>query len=161
MSRAGKAGRAGRAGRVVMAVMAVMAVGAVQGATAQASGLKAGTARMYDAYGRILATGKKDSIAVFYDRRGAIRVFNGEYRQQSWASIDSTYRARFVAPAMFRWTSLTFDSIGPSQVIVTGGFQWQHAGKQEIEDFLYMALVESTDAGPVMRLEYETLKPRR
>jgi hypothetical protein len=143
----------------VMAGMAGMAVGApVQ---AQQAGIKAETARMYDAYGRILATGKKDSIAVFYDRRGAIRVFNGEYRQQSWASIDSTYRARFVAPAMFRWTSLTFDSIGPSQVIVTGGFQWQHAGKQEIEDFLYMALVESTDAGPVMRLEYETLKPRR
>ncbi len=151
----------GAGAKAVGAVMAVMAVGAVQGATAQESGLKAETARMYDAYGRILATGKKDSIAVFYDRRGAIRVFNGEYRQQSWASIDSTYRARFVAPAMFRWTSLTFDSIGPSQVIVTGGFQWQHAGKQEIEDFLYMALVESTDAGPVMRLEYETLKPRR
>ena len=147
----------------VIAVMAGVAVGISRAAAQQAAaapGLKGMVARMYDAYGAALSGGRKEQIATFYDRRGAIRVFNGEYRRQSWESIDSVYRARFVAPALFRWTSLTFDSIAPAQVLVTGGFLWQHAGKQDTEEFLYSALVEAVDSAAVIRFEYETLKPR-
>lgn len=123
--------------------------------------LKASAAAMYEAYGTALSTPRRDAIGSFYHPDGAIIVFNGQARRQSRADIDSRYRGAWSPPAFFAWEGLTFDSIGPGQVIVNGGFLWQGAGQADTSKFVYAALVEAVDSGMGIRFEHETARPSR
>jgi len=78
----------------------------------------------------------------------------------SRSSIDSIYRTSWQGPAYFEWDSLTFDSLSPSLVLVTGGFRWQAADSRDTTPFIYVSLLEAVDSGLALRFEHETPKPR-
>jgi hypothetical protein len=66
---------------------------------------------------------------------------------------------RKVPPACFAWDSLTFDSLAPGEVIVTGGFRWQSPGQADTLRFIYAALLLAHDSGLGIVFEHETLRP--
>ena len=122
--------------------------------------LKASAAALYEAYGSALATPRRGDIAGFYHYDGALRVFNGVARRVTRAELQSQYQGYWSPPAFFAWEGLAFDSIGPGQVIVTGGFRWQSAGQQDTVPYIYAALLVAVDSGMAIVFEHETLRPR-
>ncbi len=122
--------------------------------------LKARAAAFYEAYGSALATPRRGDLAGFYHQDGALIVFNGEARRSTRAELQSRYQGSWSPPAFFAWDGLTFDSIGPGEVIVTGGFRWQGAGQRDTVPYVYAALLVAADSGLAIVFEHETLRPR-
>jgi hypothetical protein len=125
----------------------------------QPGDLKAGAASLYDSYTTALTEGRPEALSSFYHPDGAIRVINGFTRRATRAGLDSSYRSGWRPPAFFAWDSLAFDSIAPSQVIVTGTFRWVEQGKRDTTHWLYAALLQASQSGLSIRFEHETLKP--
>ena len=146
--------------------MAFLALGAC---TSESSGkrppegpriaLTASAAELYEAYGKAVNTPERGAIASFYASDGVVRVLNGTTVRTSRIALDSMYRGRWSPPAHFRWDSLAFDSLSPTQVLVTGGFRWQAAGSPDTTRWLYAGLLEAADSGLVIRFEHETMRP--
>ena len=122
--------------------------------------LLASAARFYDAYARDLRAGYGAALAQYYAPEGALMAFAGHRRRLSRSSIDSIYRTTWQGPSYFAWDSLTFDSLSPSLVLVTGGFRWQAAGSRDTTPFIYVSLLEAVDSGLALRFEHETPNPR-
>jgi hypothetical protein len=123
--------------------------------------LKASAAELYVAYGSALATPRRNAIASFYHYTGALVVFNGVARRMSRAELEAKYRGPWTPPAFFAWENLSFDSIGPGSVIVTGGFKWQTPGQPDTTRYVYAALVVAVDSGMSILFEHETLRPAK
>jgi hypothetical protein len=122
--------------------------------------LLASAARFYDAYARDLRGGHGGALAQYYAPEGAFIAVAGHRMRLSRSSIDSIYRTSWQGPAYFEWDSLTFDSLSPSLVLVTGGFRWQAADSRDTTPFIYVSLLEAVDSGLALRFEHETPKPR-
>jgi len=123
------------------------------------SDLKASSAELFDQYGAALSAPRPEALAGFYHYAGALRVFNGVRRAMTRAELDSIYRRSWNPPEYFAWEQLTYDSIAPRLVIVTGGFRWKSRGGRDTTRFLYTALLEAVDSGMTIRFEEETLRP--
>jgi len=121
--------------------------------------LKASSAELYQQYGTALSAPRRDALAGFYHYEGAVRVFNGVRRVVTRAELDSTYRRDWNPPEYFAWEQLTYDSLAPGLVLVTGGFLWKAKSRPDTTRFLYTALLEAADSGMVIRFEEETLRP--
>ena len=121
--------------------------------------LLASAARFYDAYARDLRVGRGRALARYYAPEGALIAFAGHRMRLSRSSIDSIYRTSWQGPVYFAWDSLTFDSLSPSLVLVTGGFRWQAAGSRDTTPFIYVSLLEAVDSGLALRFEHETPNP--
>src|SRR5688572_25717003 len=93
------------------------------------SDLTASAARLYEEYGAALSRGRRGSIANFYHYQGARVVFNGVSARRTREELRQRYMTSWSPPTYFAWDSLTFDSLSTSQVLVTGGFRWQSAGR--------------------------------
>ncbi len=122
--------------------------------------LKASAAALYEDYGSALATPRRGDIAGFYHHDGALIVFNGVARRLTRTELQSRYQGSWSPPAFFAWDGLTFDSISPGEVIVTGGFRWQSAGQRDTVCYIYAALLVAVDSGMAIVFEHETLQPR-
>lgn len=129
--------------------------------TRSSADLRASAAAHYEAYGSALSTPRREQIAGFYHADGALIVFNGEARRQTQAELRTRYENSWSPPAFFAWDGLRFDSIGPGQVLVTGGFKWQSAGQRDTVPFIYAALLVAEDSGLAIVFEHETLRPGR
>lgn len=121
--------------------------------------LPAEAAGLYQRYGAALREGRRGDIASAYDRAGARIIFNGAARQQTWAELDARYRGGWQPPAYFRWDPLAFRAIGPSHVLVTGGFWWQSAGQADTTHYQYTAVLVAADSTLGITFEQETLWP--
>jgi hypothetical protein len=121
--------------------------------------LLASTARFYDAYARDLRAGHAGALAQYYAPEGVL-VAGANYRMRlPRSAIDSMYRTSWKAPEYFAWDSLTFDSLSPSLVLVTGGFHWQAARSRDTTRFMYVSILEAVDSGLALRFEQETPNP--
>ena len=123
--------------------------------------LRASAAAFYEAYGSALASARRGDIAGFYHPAGALVVFNGVARRFTRAELQDKYQYSWSPPAFFAWEGLSFDSAGPGEVLVTGGFRWQGAGQRDTVPYIYAALLEAVDSGLAIVFEHETLRPRR
>lgn len=121
--------------------------------------LQAGAAALYEAYGSALATPRREDIAGFYHPDGALVVFNGVARRFTQAELQNKYQRSWSPPAFFAWDGLRFDSIGPGEVLVTGGFRWQSTGQRDTVPYIYAALLVPVDSGMAIVFEHETLRP--
>lgn len=121
--------------------------------------LKASSAELFQQYGAAISLPRREALAGFYHYAGALRVFNGERRALTRAELDSIYRGPWEPPEYFAWEQLTYDSIAPGFVIVTGAFRWKARGVPDTVRFLYTALLEAVDSGMTIRFEEETLRP--
>jgi hypothetical protein len=122
--------------------------------------LKASAATMYEAYGSALATPRRGAIAGFYHQDGALLVFNGDASRLSRDELKLRYQGSWSPPAFFAWDALVFDSIGPGEVIVTGGFRWQSVGQLDTVPYIYAALLVAVDSGLAIVFEHETVRPQ-
>jgi hypothetical protein len=122
--------------------------------------LKASAAAFYEAYGSALATPRRGAIADFYHHDGALVVFNGRASRLSRDDLQRKYKGSWSPPAFFAWDGLTFDSIGPGEVIVTGSFRWQSAGQRDTIPYVYAALLVAVDSGLAIVFEHETIHPQ-
>lgn len=82
-------------------------------------------------------------------------------RRFTRAELRSKYLDSWSPPAFFAWEGLHFDSIGPGEVIVTGGFRWQSTGQMDTVPYIYAALLVAVDSGMAIVFEHETLRPPR
>ncbi len=121
--------------------------------------LEAAAAALYEAYGSALATPRRGAIAGFYHQDGALVVLNGVSRRLTRAELEAKYQGAWSPPAFFAWDALAFDPIGPAEVIVTGGFRWQSAGRPDTVPYIYAALLVAVDSGLAIIFEHETLRP--
>jgi hypothetical protein len=121
--------------------------------------LLASATRFYDAYARDLREGHAGALAHYYAAEGALIVIGGHRRHLSRSSIDSIYKISWKGPAYFTWDSLSFDSLSPALVLVTGGFKWQAVGSRDTTLFIYVSLLEAIDSGLALRFEHETPNP--
>lgn len=121
--------------------------------------LRASAAALYEAYGSALSMPRREEIAGFYHADGALIVFNGKARRQSQAELRTRYERSWSPPAFFAWDGLSFDSIGPGEVLVTGGFKWQGMGRRDTVPYIYAALLVAEDSGLAIVFEHETLRP--
>jgi hypothetical protein len=115
----------------------------------------------YEQYGAALAAPRREAIAGFYHREGAVIVFNGVRRKQSREELNRRYTTSWDPPAYFAWEGLVFDPISTTEVLVTGGFRWQAAGQRDTSSFIYAALVVAVDSGMAITFEHETARPPR
>ena len=115
-------------------------------------------ARFYDAYGKDLREHRRERLAQYYAPEGALFVIAGRRMQVSRPGIDSLYKG-WEGPAYFAWDSLRFDSLSPSLVLVTGGFDWQVRGSRDTARFIYASILQAIDSGLAIRFEHETPKP--
>ena len=122
--------------------------------------LLASAARFYDAYAKDLRAGHGAALGLYYAPEGAFLVGSGHRMHFSRSSIDSFYRTSWKGPAYFAWDSLTFDSLSPNFVLVTGGFRWQATGSRDTTQFHYVSLLEAVDYGLAHPFEHETPNPR-
>jgi len=122
--------------------------------------LLASAARFYDAYARDLREGHGAALARYYAPEGALIVRGANRMHLSRSNIDSNYRSSWKGPAFFTWDSLTFDSLSPSLVLVTGSFKWQAVGSRDTTRFIYASLLEAIDSGLALRFEHETPSPK-
>lgn len=125
-----------------------------------ASGMREAAAAHYASYGRALATPRRSAIAGFYHPDGALIVFNGDAFRQSQAELKGDYEGQWNAPAFFEWEKLTFDSIAPNQMLVTGGFRWLAAGQRDTARYIYAGMLVPVDSGVRIVFEHETLRPK-
>jgi hypothetical protein len=123
------------------------------------AGLKASAQEFFAQYEAAIKTPRREAIAGFYHREGAIRVLNGTTSRLSRLQLDSVYRTTWTPPAFFAWEELSYDSLNPGTVIVTGGFRWARHGATDTLRFLYAAVVQAVDSGMAIRFEHETLRP--
>jgi len=114
----------------------------------------------YDNYGEALRAHRRESLAQYYSPAGALVVFNGQPRRLSKAALDSLYRGPWQGPAFFAWDSLSFDSLDPGEVLVTGHFRWQSTATSDTSRFVYAAILQAVDSGLAIRFEHETSAPR-
>jgi hypothetical protein len=121
--------------------------------------LRTAAAEHSAAYGAALSAGRRTEIAKFYHYDGALIVFNGVPRRQSQSELRRRYEGSWNPPAYFSWESLSFDSISPTQVLVTGGFRWQAAAQRDTVRYIYAAMLVAVDSGLAITFEHETLRP--
>ena len=121
--------------------------------------LKASSAELYQQYAAALNAPRREALARFYHSAGALRVLNGVRRALSRAELDSIYRGPWNPPEYFAWQGLTYDSLAPGLVMVTGGFLWKAKDRPDTARFLYTALLEAVDSGMMIRFEEETVRP--
>ena len=121
--------------------------------------LRASAADLYEAYGSALSTPRREEIAGFYHADGALIVFNGEARRQTQAELRTRYERSWSPPTFFAWDGLRFDSTGPGEVLVTGGFRWQSTGQRDTVPFIYAALLVAEDSSLAIVFEHETIRP--
>jgi hypothetical protein len=121
--------------------------------------LKASAQELFVQYEAAIKTSRREAIARFYHFDGAIRVLNGTTSRMSRPQLDSVYRTTWTPPAFFAWEELSYDSLDPGTVIVTGGFRWARLGTTDTLRYLYAALVHAVDSGMAIRFEHETLRP--
>ena len=123
------------------------------------TGLKASTQEFFAQYEAAIKAPRREAIAGFYHPEGAIRVLNGTTSRMSRLQLDSVYRTAWTPPAFFAWEELSYDSLDPGTVIVTGGFRWARRGTTDTLRYLYAAVVQAVDSGMAIRFEHETLRP--
>jgi hypothetical protein len=123
--------------------------------------LKASAQEFFAQYEAAIKAPRREAIAGFYHIEGAIRVLNGTTSRLSRPQLDSEYRTAWTPPAFFAWEELSYDSLDPGTVIVTGGFRWARLGTTDTLRYLYAAVVQAVDSGMAIRFEHETLRPSR
>ncbi len=124
------------------------------------SDLVASSRRLYAQYETALQAGDRGRLSWFYHPEGAILVLNGSRMVKTRPALDSLYQgSSWTAPNYFSFDGLVFDSLSPSQVMVTGSFQWQSAGVSDTVVGIYAALVEAVDSSMAIRFEHETVLP--
>jgi hypothetical protein len=121
--------------------------------------LKASAASLYEQYGAALAAARRGALAAFYHHEGALVVLNGVARRHSREQLNRKYLNAWTPPTYFAWEDMAFDSISPSQVLVTGGFQWQASEQQDTTRYIYAALLVAVDSGMAIVFEHETKRP--
>jgi hypothetical protein len=121
--------------------------------------LKASAEQLYLLYEDALKAPRRESLAGFYHFDGAVRVINGKTSRMSRSQLDSVYRTPWVPPAFFEWEQLSYDSLDPATVLVTGGFRWSRAGAVDTMRYLYAAVLQAVDSGLAIRFEHETIRP--
>jgi hypothetical protein len=121
--------------------------------------LKASAEQLYIQYEAALKAQRRESLAGFYHVDGAVRVINGTTSRMSRSQLDSVYRTSWVPPAFFAWEQLSYDSLDPGTVLVTGGFRWTRAGAVDTMRYLYAAVLQAVDSGIAIRFEHETIRP--
>ncbi len=123
--------------------------------------LEASAASLYQQYGAALAAGRRGALAAFYHNEGALIVLNGVARRQSGEELNRKYLSAWTPPTYFAWEDMAFDSIAPSQVLVTGGFRWQDLGEKDTTRYIYAALLVAVDSGMAIVFEHETQRPQQ
>jgi len=123
--------------------------------------LEASAASLYQQYGAALAAGRRGALAAFYHNEGALTVLNGVARRQSGEELNRYYLGAWTPPTYFAWEDMAFDSIAPSQVLVTGGFRWQDSGEKDTTRYIYAALLVVVDSGLAIVFEHETQRPQQ
>lgn len=124
-----------------------------------AAGLKASAQELLARYEGAIRAHRREVIAGFYHPEGAVRVLNGTTTRSSRAQLDSRYRTAWMPPAFFAWEELSYDSLDPRTVLVTGGFRWARAGTTDTARYLYAAVLQAVDSGMAIRFEHETTRP--
>lgn len=115
--------------------------------------------RFYDAYTQDLRAQNRQKLATYYHPAGAVVVIGGRRMTFTHAGIDSLYRGAWQGPTAFAWDNLSFDSLGPEFVVVTGGFRWLAAGAKDTTRYIYVSVLQAVDSGLGIRLEHETPIP--
>ena len=114
----------------------------------------------YTAYEAALKAHRRDTLAQFYHPDGATVVLNGGRMELTFAGVDSLYRGQWQGPAFFAFDSLHVQPLGPSSVLVTGGFKWLPPESRDTGQYIYLSILERTAEGHRIRVEHETLRPR-
>jgi hypothetical protein len=124
--------------------------------------LRAQATAFFEHYAVSLRNGERQRIASYYMPPGATIIINGARRFSTLAEIDARYRgAGWQPPAMFAWEGLEFEQLNDRQVAATGHFRWLSAGQADTTRMIYFGLLENTADGLRIRIEHETLAPRR
>jgi hypothetical protein len=118
--------------------------------------LTSAAAAFIQIYGATVAAARRDTLAQFYHPDGAILVVDGQRSRLTRAGLDSLYRGPWIPPIFFAWDSLTYDQLGPSQVMATGSFRWQDPGQADTSRYVYAVLLETAGDRLAIRLEHET-----
>lgn len=121
--------------------------------------LKASAQELFARYEGAIESHRREAIAAFYQVEGAVRVINGNTTRMSRAQLDGYYRTAWTPPAFFAWEELSYDSLDPRTVLVTGGFRWARGGTTDTARYLYAAILQPADSGLAIRFEHETLRP--
>ena len=117
---------------------------------------------LFEHYAVSLRNGERQRLASYYMPSGATIIFNGVRRVQTLAQIDARYRsADWQQPAFFAWDGLEFEQLNDRQVAVTGHFRWVSRGQADTTRMIYFGLLENTADGLRLRIEHETMAPRR
>lgn len=111
-----------------------------------------------DDYADDLRSGRRESIADRYDRRGAYRVGEGHKTLETMESIRSNYLSRWAPPASFAWRDLSFEPLGADAIVVTGFFDWGTAPGKKLA-FSYTGLLVRQNGELRIRLEDESADP--
>lgn len=123
--------------------------------------LKASARELFAQYEAAVRLHRREVIARFYHFEGAVRVINGTTSRMGRAQLDSVYRTTWTPPEFFTWEELSFDSLDPRTVLVTGGFRWARMGATDTARYLYAAVLQAVDSGMAIRFEHETIRPPR
>ena len=108
-----------------------------------------------DDYADDLRSGRRQSIADRYDKRGAYRVGEGQKVLETLESIRASYMRGWAPPATFAWRDLSFEPLGADAVVVTGLFDWGTATGKNLA-FSYTGLLVRQDGELRIRLEDES-----
>ncbi len=113
----------------------------------------------YDSYEAALKAQHRDKLAHYYHPQGATIVFDGERMPLTHAGLDSLYTGPWEGPLYFAFDSLHWQPIGPSHLLVTGGFRWLPPESPDTGKYIYLSVVERTATGLRILVEHETTRP--
>ena len=142
---------------VLAGALAVTACSAPEGRSGEPnSHSEADVGAFYNSYETALKAQRRDTLAHFYHPDGATIVFNGGRMQLTHAGLDSLYKGPWQGPRFFAFDSLHSQPIGPSLVLVTGGFRWLSPESPDTGKYVYLSVLEQTAAGLRILVEHET-----
>jgi hypothetical protein len=113
----------------------------------------------YKSYEAALKGQRRDTLSHYYHPQGATIVFNGDRMQLTHAGLDSLYTGLWEGPQFFAFDSIHFQRVGPSHVLVTGGFRWLPPAAPDTGRYIYLSILEQTAAGLRILVEHETSRP--
>ena len=124
--------------------------------------LRAQATAFFEHYAVSLRNGERSRIASYYMPTGATIILNGTRKFSTLAEIDALYRgAGWQPPAYFAWDGMVFEQLNDRQVAASGHFRWLSAGQADTTRMIYFGLLENTADGLRIRVEHETMAPRR
>ncbi|MFT3902180.1 MAG: hypothetical protein QM727_03365 [Niabella sp.] len=94
----------------------------------------------YNQYENYLDKGLYDSVALLYDREGAIILDMDTPEKYTYASIQQFYKGRAYM-GKFHWDDLMFEDLDNNNAFVTGGFTFINEAKKDTSSYLYTAVL--------------------